>query len=344
MSHRAIQRLRQERGIENVPSEDEDESDDDVELPQPKSGFGFMLDMDDSDEDDSSSSEESDDNDTEINQEPQHDKEEPNHLTEKSKNEKVERSVDANVDPAAESEDFDALLEEFKSQYDDEDNEQNAGESDNSHYYGIIRNGIDPRDLDIDYVMRTSLLGAAEDFAAPARSNRRGRQASVFGPPRDNWPKPPHYVGGGIGMTTYDNQDEPPPLPWPYSEMKQGDARCPDLDRWFRFTYSENYHRDREDFERIKASGDPNALALFIAHHPFVVEALLQLSGVLYQTNQAQGGLSLLKRTLFVYECASANSFLKFEGRSSFIDYDDPINELFFAALFRLVRVSHVAG
>jgi Transcriptional repressor TCF25 len=85
-------------------------------------------------------------------------------------------------------------------------------------------------------------------------------------------------------------------------------------------------------------------LALFITHHPFDVEALLQLSNVLYQTNSAHEGLSLLKRALYTFECASLNSFLQVEDRLGFMDNEHAKNEIFFSALFRLIRVSHIAG
>jgi hypothetical protein len=147
-----------------------------------------------------------------------------------------------------------------------------------------------------------------------------------------------------MGMVAYDTAQRTPSIPWPYSEMKAGDERCPEPQRWFLFTYSDSYERDRQDLERVKMSGDPNALALFIAHHPFVVEALLQLSSVLYQTNNSHEGLSLLKRALYTFECASLNSFLQVEDRLGFMDHEQTENELFFSALFRLIRVSHIAG
>ena len=147
-----------------------------------------------------------------------------------------------------------------------------------------------------------------------------------------------------MGMVPYADEPSPPTLPWPYAEMKQGDERCPPATHWFKFTQSDSYCRDLEDLETIKASGDANALAMFVAHHPFVVEALLQLSIVLYQTSQRQEGLSILKRSLWVFECAALNSFLKTEGRVGFLDYDLPENAPFFEALFRLMRVSAVAG
>jgi hypothetical protein len=333
MSHRAIQRLRQERESDLPPEEESDEEhEDDGNAAGGKTGFAFM--MGDDDSDDSSSEEDS---------ESQDDVDEQAGESTKDSRLKNEMAPTAAREPgekcAGEADNLDAILEEFKIQ-DVETDEIQTPEEDKASFFDIITSRMEGRDLDIDYVMRTSLLGSNEDSAT--RSGRRGRQASVFGPPRDNWPRPPRHVGGGLGMASYDT--EPQLLLWPYSDMKEGDDRCPGPDRWFKFMYSDSYKRDCEDYERIKASGDPNSLALFIAHHPFVVEALLQLSTVLYQTNQSQEGLSLLKRALFVYECASLNSFLRIEGRVGFMDYDQKENELFFLTLSRLARVSHVAG
>ena len=87
------------------------------------------------------------------------------------------------------------------------------------------------------------------------------------------------------------------------------------------------------------------AFRQLVAHHPFAVEPLLQLSSLLYSTNQAQDGLSLLKRALWIFECACLNSFLRLDdGTASMMDFRLPENENFFEALFRLVRVAHVAG
>lgn len=133
-------------------------------------------------------------------------------------------------------------------------------------------------------------------------------------------------------------------LPWPYRDMKEGDARCPPPREWFEFVYSDSYQRDCEDFETIRASGDPNALALFVAHHPFVVEALLQLSIVMYQMNQSREGLAFLKRALWVLECAAPNSFLRVAQRCALMDARKASNQPFFSALGRLIRVGYVGG
>ena len=337
MSHRAIRRLRQERddilSPDNGDQEEDEESEDDEEdLPgrASKPGFAFMMDDDEEEEESDSENEEAAATKSHENEE----------AAGSSITAKVATQAAA-VEEKKTAEDLDALLEEFKQQDEEVEVGPDGIDEKTSSYYDIITSNIELRGLDIDFVQRTSLLGSSED-SAPARA-RRGRQP-VFGPPRDNWPRPPHYVGGGMGMVTYETANGAPAIPWPYSEMKAGDERCPEPRRWFLITYSDSYERDRDDFERIKASGDPNALALFVAHHPFVVEALLQLSTVLYQTNHSQEGLAMLKRSLYTYECASLNSFLQIEDRLGFMDNEQPSNQLFVSALFRLIRVSHVAG
>ncbi|KAL3920444.1 MAG: hypothetical protein SGILL_003263, partial [Bacillariaceae sp.] len=248
------------------------------------------------------------------------------------------------IEPVEEEiEDLDSLLAEYKLR--DEDKNE-ATKTPNAQpeihvCYNIITRGMDPRDLDIDYVMRTSLLGP-ETKDSSGRGAGSNRKIPVFGPPRDNWPRALHYVGGGMGMISYEDEskDSATAIPWPYSEMKEGDERCPPATNWFKFIQSDSYRRDLEDLEVIKASGDANALAMFVAHHPFVVEALLQLSIVLYQTSHRQEGLSIVKRIFWVFECAAPKTFLKTDGRLGFLDYDLTVeNSTFFDALFLLMRV-----
>ena len=111
-------------------------------------------------------------------------------------------------------------------------------------------------------------------------------------------------------MATYDDLQQQQRgdgigVPWPYSRV---DA-LQDPYRWYTFRHADTFEKDVAGYQRIQDSGDVNALALFVAHHPFVTEALLQLTMVLYQTNQSQNGLALLQQTLWIYECAALMSF-----------------------------------
>jgi hypothetical protein len=158
-------------------------------------------------------------------------------------------------------------------------------------------------------------------------------------------------------MTTYDR--DPRPIPWPYNSVSNDqdqdqvqpdnqeggiDASEVDEKHWFTFMYSETYQQDCEDYRQIQQSGDLNALVMFVAHHPFVTDALLQLTTVLYQTNHSQEGLSLLRRCLWIYECSSLLNFTRELDCRAFMDHDQKENSTYFRALFQLVQVSNIAG
>jgi hypothetical protein len=362
MSHRALRRMRQERepqfllaGQEEDDRENgEDESDEEEDViiaqtTRTRNAFAMMHDSDDDDDDDddTSSSPFKDDHHNEGTVKVSLAADKP---TSSANNDSTTTKVE---------DDLDALLQEYKLQDKSDDiHTDKRISSSTSDYYSIITVGMDARDLDIDYVMRTSLMGItittgsdATTTSSKSRLSRRGnRQTFLFGPPKDGWPRPPHYVGGGMGMVSYDDWNQDPSntslsMPWPYSNLKENDQRCPPTSQWFKFSFSDSYRRDLYDYETIQESGDAHALAMFVAHHPFIVPALLQLSDVLYQTRQHQEGLSLLKRGLWVLECASLNSFIKVDnGRKGFLSYELQENQPFFDAVYRLMRVSYVGG
>lgn len=315
MSHRAIQRLREERNEALVSQgshsdSDDEEEDDNNNNNNQRGAFGFL---DDSSSDDSSSAESSD-------------REE---VSETQKVKEVESL--SRIKKADDTEDLDALLEEFKIQDEvPQAADKVVSPAESFSWFEIITGEMDVRDLDFDFVMRSSLLSSS--------SNRRNRQFT-FGPPKDGWPRPPSYIAGGIGFLSYDKDS--PQLPWPYCDMKEGDDRCPVAKSCFQLLFSDSYSRDCQDYRRVCDTGDANMLAVFLTHHPFSIECLLQLSSVCYQTNQSQEGLSLLQRALYVFEAAFPNSFKKHFG---FMDYDIANNSLFFLTLSRMVRVCHVAG
>ena len=315
---------------------------------------------------------------------------------EEEKADKEEEDID--------DDDIDAILHEFQDQLvTGKDATKRTTEPDSLHSgtaeadadaFPRLLQGWDPRDLDIEYTMRHSLLGASSTTSSSNTTNpslsssklwsRKKRPGFFFGPPRDGWIRPPHYVGGGLGMTTYDQA--PRRLPWPYSEMaatqepaaraepatntnwttkmtttavssslsffSKDAAKWSDPKRWFTFVHSDSYQKDCADFALIQQSGDLNALVLFVAHHPYVTEAVLQLSMVLYQTNHTHDGLALLRRGLWIYESAAMISFTRgccldygaAGMSSSLMDADQPENAIFFKALTRLIQVSNIAG
>jgi hypothetical protein len=341
---------------EDERESDESEEDDVVaQTSRTNNAFAMMHDFPSSDEEDKDDVDVDDKEDDDVDDEEEEDEEVVEGNTQKVSPEKNLTSSTNNDPTMTNDEDLDALLQEYKLKDNSDDfHTDKSTSSSSTNYYSVITAGMDPRDLDIDYVMRTSLMGTGTDginTSNKTRLSRRGNRQviSLFGPPKEEWPRPPNYVGGGIGMVSYDdwNQDEsntPLSKPWPYSEFNEIDERCPPTSQWFTFSFSDNYQRDLSDFEIIQASGDANALAMFVAHHPYIVQALLQLSQVLYQTRRHQEGLSILKRTLWVLECAALNSFLKLDQQSGFLSYELEENQPFFDAVYRLIRVSYMGG
>jgi hypothetical protein len=351
MSRRAIRRLQETREAThrlNEGDDDEDE-DDDVDLAvQKKRAPAFLaaFDDDDDDDDDDESSDENDSHEKSSdagNKDDRDDKEPKEEFSEKElKNNGVPTKPPTVIQDDDEEEDLDMILAEFRSPPNDGGGDEltlaNVG---TASYFQIITDGMDLRDLDIEFVIRTTLSGNTSD--APVRRARR-KQLNLFGNPRDDWIRPPHYVGGGIGMSTYDVS--PRPIPWPYqnNQLQSNNNGWNDPSRWFRFQCSDNYIKDSKDYLKIQQSGDVNALALFLSHHPFVTDALLQLAMVLYQTNHNQEGQLLIRRTLWIYECSSLPGFTPQDGVTCLMDYHQLENSPFFLALFRLMQVSSIAG
>ncbi|GAX19869.1 hypothetical protein FisN_1Lh667 [Fistulifera solaris] len=268
-------------------------------------------------------------------------------LTNHTKNDDEEGQED---DTESEEEDLDTLLNEF-TQRDIQHNEETK--QNKSSFFSLIC-GVQKKfilDLDVDAAMRNALLNGDPSHTR-GTNNRKSRQVLLFGPPRDNWPRPPHFVGGGIGMVTYDQS--PRPIPWPYSDIttqakndKNQDMVdfVQNMNHWYTFQHAHDCSRDFEDYAVVKQTGDLNALVMFVAHHPYVTDALLQLTGVLYQTNHSQEGLALLRRCLWVYESSAT---LPFNNRvldgAALMDMDQPENATFFRSLFKLIQVSIVAA
>jgi hypothetical protein len=232
MSSRAIQRLREERGAQ-ILDPDLDDIEEEEEEDHGRRQPAFLAMMDDSDsesEDDESEEEQEDPEETETT------------IVEKTPDEKIVTQKDVSFKI---EEDLDQLIAEFESRDEViEDTKPIAA------WFHVICSNLDTRDLDIDYVMRTSLLGGAED------STRRSRQFFLFGPARDGWPKPPHYIGGGMGMTTYENE-EGRELPWPYhqKDASLGEPQWHDRKQWFTFLHSDTYQNNLKEYERIQNSG-----------------------------------------------------------------------------------------
>lgn len=335
MSARALRRLREDRNVAKTNdlgdvSEEENDGDSDEEglVEKPKvSAFALM--------DDSSDEEEEDDEDIEEDTQRRTVQETTNGAVARARN--VKDNDD--TDEEEEEEDIDAILAEFQ---EDQHLKVDDAEIESSCFAELV-NGLDSRDLDFESAMRNSLLGMVPEESASISSRRGGRQAFLFGQPKEGWTRPPHFVGGGIGMTTY--EQHPQLVPWPYSSLHDGELDgLKDPLRWFTFMHSDTYTNDMEMYYEIQQSGDVNALASFVTDNPFIPEALLQLAKVVYQTDQSADALCLLRRALWVYECSALKSFLPHTRASCFVDCDQKENTPFFQSLFLLMQVSSIAG
>ena len=335
MSARALRRLREDRDLAKIrdldevseEEEDDDDSDED-DLVETAKVSAFAMMEESSDEEDSEEEESEGDSQWRI------DRDAMNDAVARARNVEDEDDTDE-----AEEEDIDAILAEFQ---DDQHLKVDDTGIETPFFLEVV-NGLDPRDLDFESVMRSNLLGMLPEESTSTGNRRGGRQALLFGQPRDGWTRPPHFVGGGIGMTTY--EQHPQPLPWPYTALHDAELDgVKDPRHWFTFMHSDTYANDLEMYYEIQQSGDVNALASFVADNPFIPDALLQLAKVVYQTDQSAEALALLRRALWVYECSAVKSFLPHTRASCFVDCDHKENTPFFQSLFLLMQVSSIAG
>jgi Transcriptional repressor TCF25 len=377
MSSRAIRALRGETAsiISDVvvPSivvegdDNDDDSDEQLGERRRMAPVSFSILNDDSD-DDSNDTSDDQPNDNVDSDEPVAEK---ISIRTKKENEKLREVTTINEEDNVDriEEDLDALLTEFEekdySQQLISSVDQSSTQHDGSSFDFILKH-LDLRDLDYQYSMRMAVLHSGN---VEERSNQPRKLPSsfLFGPPLDGWIRPPRFVGGGISMATYDGvggQTQCLP-PWPYSDLSENATTNDALsvppqytgddpntvtlvshNRWCTILRSDDANRDIQDYFAIQQTGDINALVMFIAHHPYVTEALLQLSNILYQTDRNSDGLLLLRRCLWIYESSSPASFTNriFQGKAWFMDIDRKENVVLFQTIFRLVQISNIAG
>jgi hypothetical protein len=206
----------------------------------------------------------------------------------------------------------------------------------------LLQQSINVPHLDLDYVLR-QVLGHARP-----RSSAANKKRFFFGEPKLHWVniKPPTYIGGGIGMIHSKDDGS--------TSNKEAEVVR------FSFQYSETYHnKQRMQYEtQVQPSADVNILAIFVANNPYCVEALYQLALVLYRTGEMEQGNELLRRALYVHECAfhsafrdaffSSNNTKKQQPhnqqRSYTMDATCPENAPFFLELFTLMQVASMMG
>ncbi len=184
---------------------------------------------------------------------------------------------------------------------------------------------------------RGGAIGGARGGAGGGVLTQLYNRRCFFGPPKEDWPRPPTYVGGGLRMVRV-----------------EAPADCRDPEEaardWYAFEWSPSFQALQQDYERVVATCDPNALAIWLAHNPHYVDGLLTLALVLAAHGQMDRAHDHIRRCLFTFEAAGyLESF-----RSSFLgsttgggpravdcrmDVRRPENRPFFMAMFRHVQM-----
>jgi len=179
-------------------------------------------------------------------------------------------------------------------------------------------------------------LQAAEEDPAPQPRRRWGGAARrpaptllqrrlLFGAYSEEWPRPPSFVGGGIGM-----------------ERREGEDGRDE----FTFKYSDAYKALNESYQGILQSHDPNSLALFVGTSGSThAQALLQLGMICAHTAQPEKAAEFVRRALAVFEAAQLEAFRPAMSQGlARMPYDEEANRPFFNALFRHAQLTHMAA
>ncbi|CAM9122097.1 unnamed protein product [Choristocarpus tenellus] len=243
---------------------------------------------------------------------------------------------------------LDTIISQLKATGGNVDRDASVGES---QLLQLLR--CDNRNLKIEYEMRRK-FGASVDEGArsdqgPGQGRGRGKRRGlprgltpisalalkklVVSSPKEDWPKPPSFVGGGIGMSRVMAPANLPP--W---QMKAHDGA-----EWFCFKHSTSYEQLQVRFREIQQMHDPNNLAIFASQNPYHAEALLQLGMVFAHTGQMDRASEFVGRSLFALESAFAEHFRPNEGACR-LDASIPANKPYLAALFRHMQMAGMVG
>jgi len=151
--------------------------------------------------------------------------------------------------------------------------------------------------------------------------------------------------------------------PWPYSDptvLPTSQQYANSSSSWHKFQRSNTYTTKLEEFRSyVSTTGDINMLAMFVADNPFIIEPILQLAMFFFHTRENEKGLDLVKRILWIFECACTSGFLPSPTTSRqsnnnancgkktkfmFMDQSLDANEIFFSTLNLFVKNSTMVG
>lgn len=93
----------------------------------------------------------------------------------------------------------------------------------------------------------------------------------------------------------------------------------------------------------MQATNDPNALVVFLYRYPYHAEAAMQLAMVFARTGQMDRAADMVRRSLYIHECAYLEAFKPQNGMCR-LDPERPENATYFAGLFRHMQIVGMQG
>ncbi|KAJ2079820.1 hypothetical protein H4R24_003520 [Coemansia sp. RSA 988] len=144
--------------------------------------------------------------------------------------------------------------------------------------------------------------------------------------PKPTWPPLLHAPGVEMRQLVETDEDK---------EMQQLIAADPTGGQWFTIEHSMRFRTVQLEFLEAVITNDADAIAALAHHHPYHVDALLQLSEILKQTGGDFGEAgTLVERALFAFEQGFAARFSVTNGMSR-LDFRRIESRGLFLALFR---------
>ena len=325
--------------------ESEEESEEEEVVHSKKSAFAFDLSSDSSSEEEEEEEEKEEGDDDDDDDDDGQVASTPDTSISKSKS----TSTRAQKEEKAEEDFLDQVIQEMKSNTSiSAISKQQTCQKFNSDLFGIsaLRSGC----LDLDGVIakrfgKLATMGLGDNNNnyndngnLRNRHNRMGQQqpgaklsfkskSSIFGS-KEDWPAPPSFVEGGLGMIFDKNRN----------------IYC--------FEGSAQYKKDTDVYNQIKLSEDINRIVMFLIHinacHP---DALVQLSQCFARYQQPDRALDMIRRALHSYEYAMMDGFVQAvtsgtitDSNGILLDYREPVNAPFFVLLAKYSQMVSMQG
>jgi hypothetical protein len=287
MSARHLQALRTP-GLASQPVDDQEEEDTSDEEEEVKGGFHLLLDSSDEEEDDDDDAREWEGDEVE------NDEEEKKPVQQQPAPQATRKTKKAVVE---EEEDDDAWLEIQRQAVgggDGEDATKSITTLQSPLHAATDALEMDTKSLSLDKELKSRFgdegVGEGGGGGGGGGGRRRGgalgrgnasagggvlgqlyQRRCFFGAPKEDWPRPLTYVGGGFRMVRSEA---------PVDCENEEEARA----SWYAFEWSPAFQALHQDYELVQETCDPNALAVFLAHHPHHAAGLLTLA-LIYATH-----------------------------------------------------------